>query len=534
MFNENILMKGIRNVKLLTLLYLLAQGSILTACSTQDRPIDNPTKGQKSIVILYENDVHCAIDGYAKLIGLRDAIVQADTAWVGVVNSGDFLQGGMAGALSEGEYIADIMRSVGYDAITLGNHELDYGGDRMKKLLQHINVPVVCANFFEYGAQESLYPSYTIHEYVNRRIAYVGVLAPETLENEKYSFFDKDGNQLFDLCTDKVCQLVQAAVDEARSKGADYVVLLSHMGEAKPSIGISSHDLIAATRGIDVVLDGHTHSVIEHDEVANLDGKKIPITQTGTQFAYVGKLVITADGQFITKLIATNDITYKDERVSAAVDSVYQDMSHVSMRKIATSNYELTINDTNGNRLIRSGETNLGDMVTDAFRQLMQAEIGLCNGGGIRNSIKADTIVYGQIVDTLPYTNKMAKIEATGAEIIAMLQACTSSLPNEDGQFPQVSGLRYTIHQKSDTVSNVEVLSGENWEPIDNERKYTIALTEYYIGGGFHDKLKDCTVVTISDTTDTESLADYMEKTLGGVIPSEYATPQGRITIVDD
>lgn len=329
-------------------------------------------------------------------------------------------------------------------------------------------------------------------------------------------------------------QLVQAAVDEARGKGADYVVLLSHMGEAKPSIGVSSHELIAATRGIDVVLDGHTHSIIERDEVTNLDGKKIPVTQTGTQFAYVGKLVITADGHITTKLIATNDITYEDDRVSATIDSVYQDMKHVAFRKIATSNYELTINDANGNRLVRSGETNLGDLVTDAFRHFMQAEIGLCNGGGIRNSIKADTIVYGQVVNTLPYTNKMAKIEATGAEIIAMLEACTAALPDEDGQFPQVSGLRFTAHQKSNTVTNVEVFSGEIWQPIDSKRKYTIALTEYYTGGGFHDKLKDCTVVSIVDTTDTDTVANYIEKTLGGIVPSEYAKSQRRITILND
>ncbi len=107
---------------------------------------------KKSIVILYENDVHCAIDGYAQLAGLRDAIMQSDTAWTAVVSSGDYLQGEMYGALSKGQYIVDIMRKVGYDAVTLGNHEFDYGVERMQELLQQLNVPVVCSNYFKVGS----------------------------------------------------------------------------------------------------------------------------------------------------------------------------------------------------------------------------------------------------------------------------------------------------------------------------------------------------------------------------------------------
>lgn len=111
---------------------------ILTGCSSEDNAVVNR---QKSIVILYDNDVHCSIDGYAKIAGLRDAIAASDTAWSAAVSSGDFLQGGMAGALSQGEYIIDIMRNVGYAAVTLGNHEFDYGGQRMKDLLAKLNAP---------------------------------------------------------------------------------------------------------------------------------------------------------------------------------------------------------------------------------------------------------------------------------------------------------------------------------------------------------------------------------------------------------
>ena len=103
------------------------------AAAKSNGKTESPHNAQKSIVILYENDVHCAIDGYARLAGLRDAIAASDTAWVAVTSSGDFLNGALPGAISSGQYIVDIMRQVGYDAVTVGNHEFDFGMTRMTR-----------------------------------------------------------------------------------------------------------------------------------------------------------------------------------------------------------------------------------------------------------------------------------------------------------------------------------------------------------------------------------------------------------------
>ena len=116
----------------------------------------------KDIVILYENDVHCSIDGYTKLAGLRDAIAKADTCYVGIVSCGDFAAGADVGKNSQGKYIVDILRSVGYDAITLGNHELDYGVPHIKDIMQQAGAPVVCSNLFDMEGNQ-IFPSYTIH-----------------------------------------------------------------------------------------------------------------------------------------------------------------------------------------------------------------------------------------------------------------------------------------------------------------------------------------------------------------------------------
>ena len=516
-----------------TVFLLVALSMALVACEREELPNTEP---EKSIVILSDNDVHCSIDGYTRLAGLYDAIAASDTAWVATVSCGDYLQGGNAGALSRGQYIVDVMKEVGYDAVTLGNHEFDYGISRMQELMPQIGAPIVCANLYPHGSSEPCFASYTIREYGSRSVAFVGVTTPESMIGESYSFYDNDGNQTYDLRTDDVYNLVQAAVDEARGRGADYVVILSHLGEEQPALGMTSHQLIAQTRGIDAVLDGHSHSVIEHDEVANLDGKLIPVSQTGTQFANVGKLVISPGGLISTSLVPIEDIPYERASVSAAIDKVHQDLDQVTARQIAQSDFDLIMRDADGNRLIRRNETNLGDLLTDAVRYTLDAQIGLFNGGGFRNGISAGVITYGDVANAQPFDDHLAKFEATGEQILSMLVRCTSNLPSEEGQFPQVSGLRYTIHQQSDSVSDVAVLddASGNWIPLNPSGRYTIASSDYYARGGFYDTLKDCKQLFYSTGLVRDALADYLETTLGGVVPAIYAQPQGRITIVND
>ena len=266
-------------------LFVLGMMALMLGCSS--------LMAQKSIVILYENDVHCGIDGYKTMAGLRDAINSTDTAYVAIVSVGDFLQGNTTGAISKGQYIVDIMREMKYDAVTLGNHEFDYGVPRMLELLRQLDAPIVCANFFEAGAPQTLYAPYIIRHFGNKKVAFVGATTPETMILEGYAFYDTNGILIYDLKRDGFYQLVQQAVDKARAEGADYVVLLSHVGETTQSLGFNSHLLVNNTRGIDVVLDGHSHEIFENARVANADGKEITVTQTGTQFSTIGKLLIT-------------------------------------------------------------------------------------------------------------------------------------------------------------------------------------------------------------------------------------------------
>lgn len=490
---------------------------------------------QKSLVILFEGDTHCAVSGYSRFAGLRDAIVRADTAHVVTVSLGDFMVGGALGAISKGGYIIDIMRSVGYDVITIGNHEFDYGGENMKRLLGGLGVPVTCVNFYDNGAAAPVYAPYIVKEYGGKRVAFVGALAPETMHLQRHAFYDDNGQLLYDLHAGDLYRLVQQAVDKARSEGhADYVVLLSHIGE-KEAMGVSSHRLISATRGIDAVIDSHSHTVVESERVLNADGKAVVVTQAGAKMAHVGKLIIAGDGAVSAGLIAVDDIAYESNKVTAEVDRVRLEAKAESEKVVCATDYDLTVADADGVPLVRHQETNAGDLVTDAFRIEMNAEIGLQTGNSFVKNIAAGRVTYGDIVAMLPYENSMSVISVTGQQLLDMLAKCTRNAPENDSQFPQVSGMRYTVHTATHTVAGVEVLDKNTggYSPLDPQRVYTVATSSYYKGGGFYNMLKDCPVVRATTLVVRNVVIGYMSNTLGGSLGVSYRAPQGRITVTE-
>lgn len=513
------------------LLPLLLTVACLTGCKTRQLVANQPV--DRSIVILYDNDVHCGIEGYAKMAGLRDAV--SDTAWTALVSSGDYLQGGTAGAISKGQYIADIMKEMGYDAVTLGNHEFDYAVPRLMELVGFANLPVTCANLYDKRNDKVVFAPFIMKTYGSKKVAFVGAVTTSTLYTEAYAFYDEQENSVYHLCEPDVYTKVQNAVDEAHRQGADYVVVLSHFGESKNTLNCDSHGLVAATRGIDVVLDGHTHSVIEHDYVANLDGKMIPVTQTGTKFENVGKLVISNTGQISTHLVPIKHITTENVRVKAVTDSINGLMEVLTKRPVCHSEYDLSILDNEGRQQVRYAETNSGDLVADAYISITGADVAISNGGGIRSGLKAGDLTYGDILGMLPYDNYLYVVEVSGEELLGVLEACCQFSPEENGDFPQVSGMSFHITQGGKPcVSELKIMdkaSGE-YVPVDLNRKYQLATIDYCItGGGLQSKLRNVKVLKESICRYNDALITYVTETLGGKIPERYAKPQGRIFI---
>ena len=300
-------------------------------------------------------------------------------------------------------------------------------------------------------------------------------------------------------------------------------------------MGVSSHALIAATRGIDAVIDSHSHTSMEEGWVENADGKAILVTQAGPHMSHIGKLLIAEDGTVNASLIAISDIAYDSQRVAAVVDSVKREAEAISERVVCTSDYELTVADADGVSMVEREETNGGDLVTDAFRIEMGAEIGLHTGNSFVNNIAAGPITYGDIVSMLPYENSMSVISVTGQQLLDMLARCTQNTPQTDSQFPQVSGIRFTIHTATHTVSDVEVMdkASGNYKPLDPQRAYDVAISSYYKGGGFYNMLSACPVVRATTLMVRDVVINYVSNTLGGLLGEAYRHPQGRITITD-
>ena len=183
--------------------------------------------------------------------------------------------------------------------------------------------------------------------------------------------------------------------------------------------------------------------------------------------------------------------------------------------------------------MVRKAETNAGDLCTDAYRYITKADIAFNNGGGIRANIEAGDVTLKQVIDMQPFDNRIVTIQATGAQILNMLQLCTATLPEEDGAFPQVSGMRFTVRVADHTITSAEVLQPDGtYKPIDPTATYTVGTTDYCAyNGGFYNAFRQCPVIKEYTTLCRETLAPYIQEVHNGNVPAQYAAPQGRIII---
>ena len=511
----------------------------------------------EDIVILYENDVHCAIEGYSKLAALKNEL-QESHKYVGVVSGGDYIQGTSLGVVSKGQYIVELMNLVGYDALTLGNHEFDYRIARLEELIGMMNTAPVSCNFQAIGAEESYFEPYSIVSYGETDIAYIGITTPETITSAlPAQFKDENGNYIYTFNVTTLYDVVQNSIDEAKAQGADYIIALSHIGYAEDEIYGDLEDietLIRNTDGFDVVLDAHSHTVIEGMTITDKGGNDVLLSSTGTKFEYIGKLTIS-DGIFETELVKTAAYTATDPAVDAHIAQIYAEYATLGNRKIAESEVKLIVQTDEGKRLVRNTETNLGDFCADAFRAVMQAEIGYLNGGGLRANLPVGDITYNNLINVYPFNNTVVLAEISGQTIKDMMEMAMMTWPAENGAFPHLSGLTFSFNTSIPSsvvldennafagvdgdyrVYNLQVFNRESgtYEPLVLDKIYTIAATNYYLleqGSGMT-MLENVKVLQNDGVLDVEVLETYIVEHLGGVIGQEYAEMKPNITFTE-
>ncbi|MBQ8090669.1 MAG: bifunctional metallophosphatase/5'-nucleotidase, partial [Pyramidobacter sp.] len=414
-----------------------------------------PPPEPKDAVVLFTNDIHCGIDGYSALAALRASLIEDGLDTI-VVDDGDYIQGEMIGGYYKGEPVIELMNAVPYTLATLGNHEFDYGMDQLKKLIGAAKFDVLSCNIEDLAAGKAFLSPYKIVTLGNRKVAFVGVTTPETLTKANPKFFaGADGKTVYSFAEKDLYAKVQAAVDAARKEGAQTVVLVSHLGINGVTPEWTAPTVIANTRGIDVVLDGHSHEVFAGEGYKNADGKEVLYAQTGTKFMYIGRLNIAKDGTVRTELIRPAEVDVnKSEAVKKAYADVQKliDADHAKLaflnEKIGVAEVPLATDDPRtGTRRIRSGETNLGDYCADAYRAVTGAQIAIINGGALRTSVEGGDVTRLALMDVNPWNNPMCIAEMTGQAILDLLEFNSRYLPDEEcGGFCQVSGMSYEVN----------------------------------------------------------------------------------------
>ena len=548
LFNISTTVQIYKNMRNYYLILLFFVATILCGCSNHhERVRDLPTQ---PVVILYDNDVHCAVDGYAKLVALREQLSNEGN-YTTTVSCGDFVSGDIVGTVTKGEAIVNIMNRTGYDIITLGNHEFDFGLPHILSLTEALDATTVCANFRSTTNEEPTFSPYEIISYGDVDIAYIGLTTTATatlVSND--TFKDEEGNVLYDFAHKNLYETTQHYVDQAIAEGADYVVALAHLGDVSQGGHINSVEMITNTRGIDVLIDGHDHHEIEQRLVKNADNEDVILTSSGTKFHNIGVITLSTDGKFTSTLMPTAELTEIDADVQSFTDSIKQEALKAGERVIGHTDFPISIKGPNGKRIVRNSEANIGNLCADAIRHGTKAEIALINGGGIRASIDAGDITINDCFKVFSFNNTVCTAAMSGQQILDALEFGARATPTEVGGFLQVSGIRFDINlvtspvvldekgmcshiaEGERRVANVEVLDSTTGEyrPIELDRIYTVGSFEYLVSGkGDAGVLQYATLKEGQLGQDLQMLANYIENALGGVVSERYRKAEGRI-----
>ena len=525
-----------------------------------------PAALKDDLYILYTSDVHCGFEvnlGYAKFKAIVED-TRSQHANVAVVDMGDNIQGGTIAAVTKGDFVVDIMNEIGYDAVTLGNHEFDYGMDQLKKLLDKATFPVTACNVRYTGSKENVLaslPPYVMKEYDGVKVAFIGVITPRSITSSTPVFFQEDGEFVYDFYSKdngmELAERVQSTVDQARKEGAQYVIALTHLGQSAEYQPFDSVSLIHHTNGIDAVLDGHAHVTIIGDYYPNKDGKDVILSSVGSQMQNVGELIISKDGKISTVLISEYD--REDEKMKQTLTEYDEILEMMIGDKVGETAFDLPMTDENGIRMSRSREVAIGDLLTDIFRQKLECDVVILNGGAIRNSLKAGDITYRNLLDVTPFMNTLSVCRASGQQILDALElgamntesiyAFEDNAVGESGSFLQVSGLKYTIDTSIPSgviqddnnmmtgiegerrVKDVYVLQNGEYVPLDPQAMYLVGGIDYVITkkGGGNTAFEGAEITLEGGMTDIDVIAEYIAEI--GTIPEQYAQPDGRITV---
>lgn len=512
---------------------------LMTAAFAADADLAGKT------VVLHTNDVHGQVDLYAKVAALKKDY-EAKGADVILVDAGDYAQGTPYVSDSQGKTAIELMNAAGYDVVTLGNHEFDYGYANLQTIMKDAKFKVVCN--IKYNGKLAFDASYVVETKGGLKVGFLGLTTPETSTKahpakiKGVTFMAQ--NALYSFATQEAADL--------KAGGSDVVIALTHLGvdpESKPN---RSTDLYANAKGIDFIIDGHSHTKMTEGE----NGE--PIQSTETKLKYVGVVVIDNATKKIesNELIQLDGYANEDADTKAAADAIITDVDARLGAVFAKSEVEL-----NGKRDpgVRTQETNLGDLITDALLWYATKDgkldvpadhiVAVTNGGGIRASIKAGDITMKDINTVLPFGNTVAVVYISGEKLLESLEAATQSAPTALGGFPQIAGINLSLctgaaYDKQDETYpggstyygpksiNRVTINSINGKPFRAKDTYAVVTNDFMAAGGdVYYAFASSPKIVDTGTPMDEALVEFIKVKLNGVIGKEYENAQGHLNM---
>ena len=463
----------------------------------------------ETLTILHTNDLHSRIEpinrfgsncsdkdraadkcfgGYARLAtAIRAAREEAPDALL--LDGGDQFQGSLFYNWYKGKVAAEMMNTLGYDAMTVGNHEFDDGPEVLRGFMDAVRFPVLMSNAdvaSEPALADVIMPS-TVIERGGTRYGLIGLTPLDTPE------ISKPGPRV--RFTDPA-EAVRREIDRFAGQGIDRIIVLSHSG-----YGVDRR-IAATVSGIDVIVGGHTNTFLSNTSdrakgpyptwVTGPDGGRTAIVHAYAYGKYLGRLDVTFDDRGAVSdasgepLLMDSRIP-EDSALKTRIAALAAPLVELRSRVVA----EATAMIGGSAEHCRSRECEVGNLVADAMLARMQpqgAEIAITNGGGLRASIDQGPVTMGEVLTVLPFQNLISRFSLSGSDIVASLESGVSRVEDGHGRFPQVAGLRYSytlsVGPDEGRVSDVEVMQNGQWVPIEPGRQYVVVSNDFMRGGG--------------------------------------------------
>jgi len=529
---------------------------------------DNEFAGK--LVILHVNDAHGRdVKGSASVGTASVAQLKKDFAALGaevlLVSAGDAIQGTPLVNLDDGASAIEFMEAAGYDLMVPGNHEFDFGGDNLLNILDGLaTFDVLSANIIDKTTGDPLFDTNIVLTYGSVKVGVFGLTTPETFTK---THPDKIAGLDF-LMNAALYKEAQDQVDELKGKGCDLIVCIGHLGVDTASAPNRSTDVIANVNGIDLWIDGHSHTQINKPGqlVKQKNGTDETLLVSAKQYLeFVGVVVYDLASKSIEDAYLIGPAAYSrtDSAVASLVNT--RNAAVIAQLNVPIGATEVTLygKNTTNPPGVRMSETNLGDFATDALKWVASKELGfqvdgaITNGGGIRDSIPTDgravsaqnpyDITMMDMVTVFPFGNTVTVIAITGAQLLEALEAATYCTPAVVGAFPQISGITFTLHTYT-PYANGPLYAGSTYyapanpgarvkdvkvggQPLNLTKTYYIATNDFTAAGGdTYAIFKECSAFTNLGVPMEDALIDYLDE-LGGIIlaTSIYAAPQDRI-----